>query len=391
VLPNLLVTALRGDTSAKAWDWLYDWRLSTRGTPDPLPRHDPLAPAYWPGERVAGAAQGKPLPRRDGTCLNAERMVRAQAEVERTNSSAFLVWRKGAIEHEWYGPGHSAETRADTASMHKSVLGLLFGQALADKVIPSLDTPVSRWITEWAGDARGRITLRQLLQMASGLAPLKFDMAPGSGWSRALHGADSTQAPLNATLADTPGQTFNYASTVSQLLGLVLERATGQRYAQYLSKRLWQPLGAADAHVALDRPGGLARTSSALLAKPEDWLRVGLLFVDRGRVDGRAVVDARWLDAMAAASPANANYGLHLWRASPHAAQRRYNSTAPVGVPAREPFLAEDMVFFDGAGAQRVYASPREKLVIVRIGAASFDWDDSLLPNLVVAAARQCR
>lgn len=390
VLPNLLVGALKPE---KAVDpgWIYDWRLGNRPAAGTLPGHDPRQPAYWPAERVAGVAVPKPLPRRAASCLAPEALAPAQAEIERVRSTAFLVWRDGAVEYEWYGNGHGPEARLDPASMHKSVLGIAYGLAQADGFIPDLDAPVSRWLKEWAGDARGRITVRQMLTMASGLAPMKFDMTPGAPYSRALLGADSTALPLQLTLADTPGQVFNYQSPISQLLGLVLERATGERYAQYLSRRLWQPLGAADAWVALDRPGGLARTASALMARPEDWLRLGLLFVDGGRIDGRSVVPERWIEAMRTPSAANPNYGLHLWRASPHAALRRYNAATPVGVPAREPFAADDMVFFDGAGAQRVYVSAREKLVIVREGAGTLDWDDAWVPNLVVAAARACR
>lgn len=390
VLPNLMVAAARAGAKPDL-GWLYDWRQTTRPAAGTMPQHDPKHPAYWPEERVAGAAKPQPLPRRASACLTPEAMSNAQALVEKAGSSAFLVWRDGAIEHEWTGPGSSPETRIDPASMHKTVLGLAFGLAQADGFVPDLDAPVSRWLKEWAGDARGRITVRQMLNMASGLSPLKYDLTAGSPYSRALLGADSTEVPLQLPLADTPGQVFNYQSPISQLLGLVLERATGERYAAYLSRRLWQPLGAADAFVALDRPGGLARTASALMARPEDWLRLGLLFADGGRIDGKQVVPARWIEAMRTPSSANPNYGLHLWLASPHAAMRRYNAAVPVGVPAREPFLAPDMVFFDGAGAQRVYVSAKEKLVIVREGAGTLQWDDSALPNLVVAAARGCR
>jgi CubicO group peptidase (beta-lactamase class C family) len=120
-------------------------------------------------------------------------------------------------------------------------------------------------------------------------------------------------------------------------------------------------------------------------------MRLGMLFAQQGRVDGRQVVDPAWLQAMSTASPANPNYGFQLWRGSPYVAHRGYNTATPATVPAKAPFLAADMVYFDGAGAQRVYVSPAEKLVIVRLGAGTFDWDDSLVPNLVTAAARQCK
>ncbi len=388
-LPNLLYAALHPEQKAD-WAWLYDWRLANRPAPGSPSVIDFNNAQQWPAERVAGR-NAAPLPRRASACLNDAAMAPALAEIQRVNSYSFMVWRDGAVEVEHHAPGFGPDTRAEPASMHKSVLGLLVGQALADGAIPSLQTPVSRWLKEWANDPRGAITVEQLLQMASGLAPLPFDLKPGSAYSRALYGADSTAVPLTAALADAPGSRFNYASGISQLLGLIIERATGQRYADYLSKRLWQPIGAADAYVTLDHPGGHPRTSSALFARPEDWLRLGLLFAQQGVVEGRQVVDPAWLTAMSAASPANPNYGYQLWRGRPHAPQRGYNTATPASVPAKAPFLASDMVYFDGAGAQRVYVSPAEKLVIVRLGAGSFDWDDSLLPNLVTAAAQRCK
>ncbi|RZL30794.1 MAG: class C beta-lactamase-related serine hydrolase, partial [Rubrivivax sp.] len=392
-LPNLLYAALHPEKRAD-WAWLYDWRMGNREAPGSASLLAFDKPQQWPAERVAGGG-ATALPRRASACLNDATLAPALAEIQRLKSYSFLVWRDGAIEVEYYAPGFNADTRAEPASMHKSVVGILVGQAIADGAIPSLQTPVSRWLKEWANDPRGAITVEQLLQMASGLAPLPFDLKPGSAYSRALYGADSTAVPLAAELSDAPGSRFNYASGISQLLGLIIERATGQRYANYLSKRLWQPLGAQDAWVTLDHPGGLARTSSALFARPEDWLRLGLLFAQQGRADvnagGKPVVDPAWLKAMSAPSAANPNYGYQLWRGSPHAPRRGYNSATPATVPAAQPFLAEDMVYFDGAGAQRVYVSPTEKLVIVRLGAGVFDWDDSLVPNLVTAAARQCK
>jgi CubicO group peptidase (beta-lactamase class C family) len=389
VLPNLLYASLHPEIKAD-WQWLYDWRLATQPKPGSPSVFDLNNTQQWPAERVAGS-NAVPLPRRASACLKDDAMAPALAEIQRVKSYSFMVWRDGAVEYEYYAPGFSADTRAEPASMHKSVLGILVGQAIADGFIPSLQTPVSRWLKEWANDPRGTITVEQMLHMASGLAPLPFDLKPGSAYSRALYGADDTAVPLATLLADAPGSRFNYASGISQLLGLIVERATGQRYADYLSKRLWQPLGAQDAYVTLDHPGGHPRTSSALFARPEDWMRLGMLFAQQGRVDGRQVVDPAWLQAMSTASPANPNYGFQLWRGSPYVAHRGYNTATPATVPAKAPFLAADMVYFDGAGAQRVYVSPAEKLVIVRLGAGTFDWDDSLVPNLVTAAARQCK
>lgn len=396
VLPNLLVAALHPERAAdveKTWGWLYDWRLAVR-PPFSAPDFQDTTQAYtWPKERVAGGA-GIPLPRHADACLTSQSLAPALAEIQRVKSNSFVVWHDGAVVYEYdvdgIGSEKARERRIETASMHKSVLGLLYGQLLHEGVFTSLDAPVSNWLTEWKGDPRGEITLRHMLQMASGLAPVPFSMAAGSAYSRGLYGADNVATSLEAARAAAPGTEFNYASGVSQLLGLIVERATGQRYAQVLSTRLWQPMGASDAWVGLDHPDGHARTSSGLFATTEDWLKLGVMIVDQGRMNGRQVVDPSWIQTMSTPSAVNANYGLQLWLASPHAPRRSYNNATQAFIPAQDPFLQQDMVFFDGAGAERVYASRQARLVIVRLGPASMDWDDSRVPNLVVGALKAC-
>lgn len=93
----------------------------------------------------------------------------AQAYSDSKRGAALLVWRKGRIVYEHYAPGCAADTRFDTYSMAKSILGLTYGAALRDGVITSLDQSVSDYLQEWRGDPRGAITLRQLLGMRSGL------------------------------------------------------------------------------------------------------------------------------------------------------------------------------------------------------------------------------
>ena len=151
-----------------------------------------------------------------------------------------------------------------------------------------------------------------------------------------------------------------------------------------ISEAIWAPIGAKDASVWLDRQGGAARGYCCLLATARDWLRVGLLIKDQGRVGDTQVVSPDFIKAMMGPSPNYSNFGYHIWRASPYTAARSYGAGVSFKVPAREPFLAPDMVYFDGNGGQRVYVSPALGLVIVRIGAPKMDWDDSALPNMIV-------
>jgi CubicO group peptidase (beta-lactamase class C family) len=191
-----------------------------------------------------------------------------------------------------------------------------------------------------------------------------------------------------ALRADKPhGSEFQYSNANSQLLLILLERATGKRYSSYLSSRLWQPLGAGDASLWMDREGGLPRGFCCLFATARDWLRVGRLMLEEGRVDGQQLVPAAWIAEMRRPAPANPNFGLHLWLGSPPGRERPYNDYAVKAVHS-EPFAAPDIAYIDGFGGQRVYVVPSLQLVIVRLGKSRVDWDDAILPNAIIRAVR---
>lgn len=334
--------------------------------------------AYQPAETVRGRPRA--LVVASGSGIDPQALLTAQAYAEAQGSFAFVVLRDGKVAHEWYAPGFSAASRFSPASMHKTVMAMAFGAAK----IP-LDAPVARWLTEWKGDPRGNITVRQLLTMSSGLETPPFSPDPAGKSSQMMFGPDIAKTALSFGAAGTPGAQFTYANVNSQLAGLVLQRATGKRYANWLSTRLWQPMGAGDATVWLDRPQGTAHFFCCLQATARDWSRVGQLILDKGKAGGRQVVPAAWMAEMAEPSALNPNYGLQLWRGSPYVAERRYSAASPLVGRAAKPYLRDDVLFLDGAVAQRVYVVPSERLVIVRIGKSSFSWDDSELPNRVLA------
>jgi CubicO group peptidase (beta-lactamase class C family) len=390
VIPNLLIDSLDASKPADAWSTLYPYRMNLP-PPGPNPTLTTTPLSYWPTARVAGVPDPVALPRQTLACAASAPFDAIDDALARKGSLGFIVYRGGAIVHEHYSGSFDAATRAESASMHKSVQALLIGRAIAEGKIAGIDSPISTWLPEWSGDERGTIKLRNLLQMASGLAPVPFDLSPAGKTNAFLKGSDMTSQVLGLEYKEEPGKVFEYFSQISELMTVILERATGEKYASYLSRELWRPLGARDAFVALDRPGGLARTFASLLAQPDDWVRVGMLFLDDGRVGAMQVVPAGWIDQMTEPSPANPNYGYQIWRASPYQANRAYSTAAPkFSVHSAEPFLAEDMVYFDGAGARRVYISKSNRLVIVRLGDTDNAWDDSWLPNAVILALRQC-
>ncbi len=336
-----------------------------------------------PQARVAGAAQVGDIPTGESTTLAAKRLAAAEALASKTSSVALLVWHRGALRYEKYWPPFDATTRTNPNSMHKTVLALAIGAAVTDGVIPSLDSKASRWLTEWQGDARRDVTVEDLLRMHSGIELPRFGTWKAT---KLLLGSDLPGAVLSLGYSRAPGTYFEYNNASSQLLLLLVERATGQRYADYLASRLWQPLRAAEAALWMDREGGVPRGFCCLFASARDWLRVGLLLAADGKVGERQLIASEWVQAMKTPSSTNPNFGMHLWLGSPPQKERKYNDYS-VKAFHSEKFLADDIYYIDGFGGQRVYVVPSRDLIVVRTGVSQLDWDDAPLINMIIRAA----
>ena len=272
--------------------------------------------------------------------------------------------------------------------MHKSLLGLVTAKAIDDGYIGSADDPVSLYIPEWQDDQRGDITVRQLMTMSSGLGTLSYEGGDAAPARQFMAGAlDARATILGLQMEEADGPHFHYINTVSQLLMLVLENATGGSYADYLSAEIWQPIGADDAYVYNFEEEGFPRGYASFLARPLDWLRLGLLVKDNGSFGGEQLISSEIVGEMKSPAALNENYGWQIWRGESWVEQRFYNDERTgFAVLQSEPYLTDDLVFFDGFGGQRVITSEARDFVIVRLGHTSVTWDDAALPNSVIRA-----
>src|SRR5262249_28149247 len=158
----------------------------------------------------------------------------------------------------------------------------------------------------------------------------------------------------------------------AQLLALILERATHERYAAFLSQSLWRRLGAADAWLSLDAPGGAAHADCCLLAHQGDWIRVAQLLLRDGNYRGDEVIRPGWIGLMRAPSRADPRHGAYLELATP-------------ALPGRPAYAARDLFVVGGAGANRMWLVPSLQLAIVRLGdTLDAGWDDTRIPNLII-------
>ncbi len=235
--------------------------------------------------------------------------------------------------------------------------------------------------------------------MSSGLAQYQFTLNPFTDDFRWLYSGNSQAAVLRTPMANwAPGTRFDYNNINSELLGTVLENASGKRYSELLEDNLWRHLGGDDARVWIDSEFGNAFTSCCLMATARDWARMGLLMLNRGRVRDFRVVTAGWLDRMVSPSPVSKWYGLQTWLGYERDINPRSDNPAAAGSYARtEPFLAPDVYYFAGRGAQRVYVVPSRELVIVRLGPAlgpqplPSGWDNAYLVNSVIRGIDELR
>jgi CubicO group peptidase (beta-lactamase class C family) len=311
---------------------------------------------------------------------------------ERFDSYALVVLHRGALEYEWYADTWDAQSLTQSQSMHKSLQAILIGVALEEGLIDSADDPVGKYLDEWADDPRGRITLAQLMMMSSGLAQYRFSLNPFADDFRWLYSGDTRGPVLRTPKGDwAPGTKFDYNNINSELLGMVLERVTGQRYAQYLQAKLWQPMGGGQARVWLDSEAGKAFTSCCLMATARDWARLGQVMLNRGEFAGRRIVGGKWIERMISQAPVSDWYGWQTWLAYSPEVNPRANKASAAGAYARsEAFLADDVYYFSGRGAQRVYVIPSRQLVIVRLGPAlgpkplKPGWDNAYLVNTII-------
>ena len=237
---------------------------------------------------------------------------------------------------------------------------------------------IGHFIGEWRNDPRGAITVRNLLQMSSGLRPAGSTLNPWGAGARQLFGTDALAEYLGTPLAGAPGTTWVEQRADPQLLAVVLERATGVRYAAYLSQVLWKRIGAGDAWLWVDRPGGTAHADCCMLARQGDWIRVAELLLTDGNYRGDELMRPGWVAQMLVPAKGNSSYGAYLRRGAPQ-------------VAAMEPYATNDVFVVEGTGGNRLWLVPSLQIAILRTGHAprgAGDWDDARIPNLIIRGAR---
>ncbi len=345
--------------------------------------------AYSPLEAVPGA-KVRPLPVAKTPAVSAAALEAARAYAEANKSSAFIVIHKGKVLAEHYFGAITPQTGIVSKSLAKPITALAIGRAIALGKIKSLDQPASDFLTEWQGKPQGAILIRHLLDMRSGLLAQGFSLDNQNVWSRAyLHPYHERIILEEYPLTDAPGSIYEYSNATSELIALVIERATGRRYAEFIGTEVLKPIGAPGGQVWINRPSGLAHSGCCALLPAQSFARMAMLVAQDGVWAGKRLLPDGYVAAMKTPTAQNPHYGLGLWLGEAYI-ERRGFANASRGAPKvlhSEPYLADDVVMFDGNSNQIVYIVPSQQLVVLRVGGSpprQPEWDNAKLINTVL-------
>lgn len=327
----------------------------------------------------------------DAPTISAEALDAATDWAMSRETQAFMIYHRGKIVHETYMDGFHDTSPISSHSWVKTLHGIVAGFAVADGDIESLDDPVEKYLHEWKDDPRGQITVRQVLENTTGLEP-PFDN-PGQPWSKGfqlVEGSDIWGTTLSFELEKEPGSAFAHNNPNTQLAGMIIHRATGQNFADYLGEKLWKPLGAQRGALRLDGLKGNVISYCCFLSAPADWMRIAHLLKEDGRLpDGTQLLPDGWVDQMLAGSDVYPNYGFQIWIDREFQEERPYYPDMPPDFANThsEPFAVDDIFYLDGGGKVRIWISRKLDLIVLRMGyppPQGMGFDESFLPNTII-------
>jgi CubicO group peptidase (beta-lactamase class C family) len=316
----------------------------------------------FPTRKVAKAAERLALRR-----VQAEPSIRVglfgnlDSYLGNNRTTGLLVLKGDTILVERYQYDRKPEHRMMSFSMAKTLVALMVGIALEERKIASIDDRADQYVPELRGTAYGETPIRHLLTMSSGIRFSEAHDGTGDnvtlgrasqGWQSA--GGAATVAAFRTRDA-APGERYNYVSADTQVLGLVLRAATGTTMAEYLTEKIWQPMGAeAEAAWVIDR-GGYETAFSSFSATLRDWGRLGMLLANGGALNGRQIVPAAWLREQTRGQARYRSSG----RFDPYDGYGYQTWIIPGG----------GQFALSGFRGQTVYVDPKSKLVMVHTAA----------------------
>jgi len=271
--------------------------------------------------------------------------------LEQRQTVAFLLVRNDTIIYERYFKGYSRTSILPSFSVAKSFISALVDIAIKDGTIKSINQSITDFLPELADPGFQGISLKDLLEMRSGIDFNEDYLNPAGGIAKFYYGRNLRAFCLRLKISDKAGEVYKYQSANAQLLALAIERATGKSIPVYFDEKIWKPLGAQyDATWNLDSPRNKeVKAFCCLNARAVDFAKFGRLYLNSGLWNGDSVVSSNWVRESLTIQNDS--------RDSEH-----YPYTYSWRVTAGGDFFAK------GVGGQYIYVCPHNNTIIVRFG-----------------------
>jgi len=279
--------------------------------------------------------------------LPTEKLEQTHNELQTTS---FLIVKNDSIWHESYYDIGAADSKTNSFSMAKSIVTSALGKAIDLGMIPNLDTKVIDYLPELKGEYANELTVGDLASMASGQKWDENYYGPTSVTTQAYFKKDLRELMLSLPIDNKPGQKFIYQSGDTQLLAMVLEKATKMPLANFVSKYFWQPMGMEnDALWQIDHPtDGIEKAYCCIASNARDFARFGKLYLQNGIWNGQQILSSEFVQKSIEPRFADSTqYGYGWWL---------------------ENYKNQAVYYMRGHLGQFVIVLPESDIIIVRLG-----------------------
>ena len=213
-------------------------------------------------------------------------------------TKSFLVIKNDSILFEKYYDGHKQTDISNSFSVAKSIVTSMMGKAIMEGKIKSLDQPVSDFFEEYKNGLASELTVGDLASMSSGMKWNEKYYSVINITSESYFTDDLRSVILGQEIENKPGKGFRYSSGDTQLLAMIIEKATGTSLSNYLSQKFWDPMGAEN--LALwqidSEESGMEKAYCCIAATARDFARFGKLYIDKGKWGDTEILDSSFVE-----------------------------------------------------------------------------------------------
>lgn len=276
------------------------------------------------------------------------------SEIEKYNPAVFLIIKNDSIRYEKYWDNYNENSLTNSFSMAKSFIGLLIGIAIDEGKINSVDDPVGLYLEQYKNHPE--LKIKHLLTMSSGIDFDESYNSPFGHMAKAYYGTDIKKLNEDYTVTSKPGEIWKYLGGNTIILSFIIEKVSGMSISQYMSRKVWQPLGAKnEALWSLDQKDGAEKAYCCFYSNARDFARIGQLINNKGLWNGQRIITEKYLEAatMPAFNLTDKNgktvdfYGYQIWTSY---------------------YKNLDVIYARGILGQYIISIPEKNIVIVRLG-----------------------